>query len=101
MNPLWKRLTSFGAVLSIVATLLNLYFILNIDEDTTTALPLVTMSLVCIAAYGFWLWSSLMLAKQFNLKRWPLWLMPIHPLFSILAYWLVNRRALLDDRPNP
>lgn len=101
MNPLWKRLATIGATLSIVATLFNLYCILNFGEDTTSALTLVTVSLFCIAAYGFWLWSSLMLAKQFNLKRWPLWLMPIHPLFSILVYWAVNRRALLDDRPNP
>lgn len=79
----------------------NLYCILNFDEDTTAARTLISMTLFCLASYGFWLWSSLMLANQFNLKRWPLWLMPIHPLFSILAYWLVNRRALLDDRPNP
>jgi hypothetical protein len=43
----------------------------------------------------------LALAKQFNLKRWPLWLMAIHPLFSIFFYWAVNRQALLENRPNP
>jgi uncharacterized membrane protein len=103
LDPLWKRLAIIGAVSSIGATIFSLYYILNLnfDDESLSAVTLVAIPLVSIAAYGFWLWSALALAKQFNLKRWPLWLMAIHPLFSIFFYWAVNRQALLENRPNP
>jgi hypothetical protein len=88
-------------VASLLATLFNLVCILRFDEDTISGTTLLVMFLSCLAAYGLWLWSALMLARQFNLKRWPLWLMPVHPMVSILVYWVANREALLADRPNP
>jgi hypothetical protein len=101
MPPLWKRLAALGALASLAATLFNLVCILRFDEDTISGTTWLGMFLFCLAAYGLWLWSALMLARQFNLKRWPLWLMPVHPMVAILVYWVVNREPLLADRPNP
>lgn len=101
MNPLLKGLAGLGAVLSIAATLFNLYCILNFDETDISATKWIAMLLFCIAAYGFWFWSALALAKQSNLKRWPLLFMVIHPMIAIFFYWMANRRALLENRPNP
>lgn len=100
MNPLWKRLAALGALASLATTLFNLVCILRFEEDNISGNTWVVMFLSCLAAYALWLWSAMMLARQFNLKRWPLWLMPVHPMVSILVYWMVNREALLADRPN-
>jgi hypothetical protein len=101
MNTRWKYLAQIGAIWSILASVSNILGLLLIDPAVVTFWVGLTAFSLSLVGHIFWLVAASIYALKAGYKRWPLWFFLLHPFFSIVAFWVVNRHQVSPKRPNP
>lgn len=90
-----------SALWSLVATVLNLMVVLGIPQDRISFPIGFGCFLFCICGHISFILAGLWVASTHQLKKWPMWLNFIHPIFAFAGFLLVNWDKLRESNRVP
>lgn len=78
----------------LLATVLNIVDIVVHLNDYIGTVLTVTKFLFCIFGHVSYLIVAAVLGSTYGMKRWPLWLCLIHPIFAFSTFTWINHKKL-------
>ena len=86
---------------SLTSTILNLVTVLWIPQDRISFAVGLGGFLFCILGHMAFIASALWVAANHQMKKWPMWLNLIHPIFALIGFLVVNWEKVRERQGAP
>ena len=94
----WHYWAIVASIWCFLSSILNLVQLFVLDESKISFALGCSLFLFGVLGFLFWLMVALIYASKAGLKKWPLWLMFLHPAVSVLAFWSANQEIITSNR---
>lgn len=83
---------------SILATVVNIVGVIWFPPERVTFALGMAGLLFCLFGHISYVVAALVFGSTYEMKRWPLWLTFIHPIFGIIVFTWINWNKLQETK---